>query len=66
MNLIKKNHGNEGPEGGGHVHQVADPYWRRAHHDWKFWLGLSLMLIAITVFALGDNLALIPMRGLGK
>ena len=26
------------------------PYWRRAHHDWKFWLAIVLMLIAMMVY----------------
>jgi hypothetical protein len=32
------------------------PYWRRAHHDWRFWIGLILMLVAISVFVLSDDL----------
>jgi hypothetical protein len=36
------------------------PYWRRAHHDWKFWLGLVLMLAAISMFALRRDMILLP------
>lgn len=32
------------------------PYWRRAHHDWRFWIGLILMLVAISIFVLSDDL----------
>ena len=38
----------------------AVPYWKRAHHDWRFWIGLILMLLAITVYILSDNLAFLP------
>lgn len=30
------------------------PYWRRAHHDWRFWFGLIAMLVAIAVYV-GTN-----------
>jgi hypothetical protein len=59
MDSKHKNHGNEGSERG-HVHHAAEPYWMRAHHDWRFWVGLVLMLVAITVFALSDDLMLLP------
>ncbi|MDP4220868.1 MAG: hypothetical protein Q8916_13500 [Bacteroidota bacterium] len=26
------------------------PYWRRAHHDWKFWVVLILMLAAMVIY----------------
>ena len=65
INKGKHNHGNEGPE---HkpVSHVPDPYWKRAHRDWRFWIGVFLMMIAITIFALSDNLALIPPRPITK
>jgi len=48
-----------------HIHERTDrvslehddrPYWRRAHHDWRFWFGLILMLVAISIFVLSDDL----------
>ena len=51
-------HGNEGPA----PHSVNHPYWRRAHHDWRFWVALVLMLAAITIYVLSDDLALLPRR----
>lgn len=27
-----------------------DPYWSRAHHDWKFWLAFFLMLAGIGIY----------------
>jgi hypothetical protein len=35
-------------------------YWKRAHHDWRFWVALVLMFLAITVYVLSDNLAFVP------
>ena len=37
-------------------------YWKRAHQDWRFWTGISLMLLAITIYVLSDNLAFLPHR----
>jgi hypothetical protein len=33
------------------------PYWQRVHHDWRFWVGLTFMLAAISVYVLSDDLA---------
>jgi hypothetical protein len=49
------------PEGGP-VHVVPSPYWKRAHHDWRFWVGLICMFAAIAVYVITDDLALIPIR----
>lgn len=38
------------------------PYWTRAHRDWKFWVALSLMLAAMVVYVMSDNLAFRPHR----
>jgi hypothetical protein len=69
-------HGNEGPERGKEHHVVPEnaeqadqqaaqrglppPYWKRMHHDWRFWVALILMLAAITIFILSENLAWLP------
>ena len=38
-----------------HVHR---PYWKRAHHDWRFWLGLFLMMLAILYYIMSDDFAI--------
>jgi len=38
------------------------PYWKRAHHDWRFWVGLTLMLAAMMVYVASDDLSIIPQR----
>jgi len=42
-------------EGGDHR-----PYWQRVHHDWKFWVALLLMLVAMAVYVRSNNLSLRP------
>jgi hypothetical protein len=60
MNESKhSNHGNEGPERD-RVRDGHRPYWKRAHHDWRFWIGLALMLAAITIYVMSENLAFLP------
>ena len=36
------------------------PYWKRAHSDWRFWVGVVLMLVAMLIYVMSDNLALRP------
>ena len=59
------NPGNEGaPPGvtGHHVHVVRDKrsYWQRAHHDWRFWAGMFLMLAALAIYTMSDDLSRLP------
>jgi hypothetical protein len=37
------------------------PYWKRAHHDWRFWGGLCLMFAAVAIYILSGSLALLPL-----
>ncbi len=55
------NHGNEGSARQSVPHGQR-PYWKRAHHDWRFWLGLVLMLAAIAIYVMSDDLAFLPHR----
>jgi hypothetical protein len=48
-----------GPRHHGSPHG-GDPYWKRAHRDWRFWFGVALMLAAMTIFVMSDNLAFRP------
>ena len=36
------------------------PYWKRAHHDWRLWLGIGLMLAAITYYIITVDFAFRP------
>jgi hypothetical protein len=42
------------------LHHEPDPYWKRAHHDWRVWVGLVLMFAAITIYVMSDNLSFFP------
>jgi hypothetical protein len=42
------------------IQHDPDPYWRRAHHDWRVWVGLFFMLAAITIYVLSDDLSFFP------
>ena len=54
-----RNHGGHDPSGN---HEGQPPYWRRVHRDWKFWIALSLMLAAMAVYVMSDDLAIRPHR----
>jgi hypothetical protein len=53
-----------GPSHGGshhvNVERAPSPYWKRAHHDWRFWAGLVLTFAAIMIYVMSDNLAFLP------
>jgi hypothetical protein len=36
------------------------PYWKRAHTDWRFVLGVVLSLLAITIYVVSDDLTWRP------
>ena len=48
-----------GPDGGG-VHQGHGPYWKRAHRHWGFWVALFLMLAAMIVYVMSNDLTRRP------
>jgi hypothetical protein len=45
---------------GGSEGRASRPDWRRLHHSRLFWVGLSMMLLAITIYVLSDDLAWRP------
>jgi hypothetical protein len=32
------------------------PYWKHAHHDWRLVVAVSLMLIAVAIYVMSDDL----------
>ena len=36
------------------------PYWTRAHRDWRVWVGVVLMLAAMMVYLMTNDLAWRP------
>ena len=41
-------------------HHEHRPYWKRAHHDWRFWVALVLMLAAMFIYLMTDDLSFVP------
>ena len=60
MNETKHSSHQHGTPARDSVHHEPDPYWKRAHRDWRFWVGFIFMLAAITIYVMSDNLALLP------
>lgn len=55
MNDIQHEHDmNRGPMHNT-AHKEQRPYWKRLHHDWRFWGALILMIAAISIYILSDN-----------
>lgn len=41
-------------------HESHRPYWKRAHRDWRVWVGVFVMLIAMAIFVMSDYFAWLP------
>jgi hypothetical protein len=41
----------------GSIHHNPEPYWRRAHRDWRVWVGLFFMMAAITIYVMSNDLS---------
>jgi len=39
------------------VPEAEAGYWKTVHRQWWFWAGLALMLTAMAVYVLSDNLS---------
>ena len=33
----------------------SNSYWKRAHRDWRFWVGVLLMSAAIAMYVMSEN-----------
>jgi len=36
------------------------PYWKRAHHDWKFWVVMVMMFAALAMYVMSNDLSQVP------
>ena len=41
-------------------HHPPKPYWRRAHTDWKFWVAVVALAVAITIYVMTVDLSMVP------
>ena len=55
------NHGNEGSNGNRSHHDYR-PYWKRAHRDWRLYVVVFLMLAAMIIYMMTNDLAWGPDR----
>jgi hypothetical protein len=60
MSENKRSHRHHGEHDHNGDHQGQRPYWTRAHRDWKFWGALFLMLAAMIIYVMSDDLAFRP------
>lgn len=60
MNEIKHNHHQHGGQDREGVHHSHSPYWKRVHHDWRFWVAVFLMFAAMLIYVMSDDLAWRP------
>jgi hypothetical protein len=61
MNDKKFNHQGYGSDHSS-IHESHRPYWKRAHRDWRVWIGVFVMLVAMAVFISSNYFALWPRR----
>lgn len=57
---MSEHHHHRPASNGGGVHSIHVPYWKRAHTDWRFWVGIILMFAAMIVYVMSEDLAWRP------
>ena len=57
--MNKIHHINERQENNNGDHEHC-PYWKRAHRDWRIWVGVILMFTAILYCIMSDNFIFAP------
>ena len=62
MNDIKHSRRRHGGPNGDSVHHGHRPYWKRAHRDWRLWGAVFLMLAAMIIYVMSNDLALWPLQ----
>jgi hypothetical protein len=60
MGETKHVHQRERAVDGEHIPRDTVPYWKRAHRDWRIWVGLFLMLAAIGIYVVTVDLSVVP------
>ncbi|MEO5955473.1 MAG: hypothetical protein ABIR36_07270 [Nitrospiraceae bacterium] len=56
MDKTQRRHQHNGGEDREESHPCS-PYWRRVHHHWYFWVGMFLMLVAIGIYVMTEDLS---------
>ena len=42
------------------LQQTHRPYWKRAHQDWRVWVGVIVMIAGMLVYVMSDDFAFLP------
>jgi hypothetical protein len=58
MQDTKHDHNPHGRPSADTTNEAHRPYWKRAHHDWRFWLVLVLMIVAMVVYIVSEDLSM--------
>jgi hypothetical protein len=56
MNELKHSSHQHGTPARDSIRHEPDPYWKRAHHDWRMWVGLFFTLAAISIYIMSNDL----------
>jgi hypothetical protein len=43
-------------------HVKQRPYWHRAHRDWRFWVGVVCIAVALAIYISTVDLSLVPSK----
>jgi hypothetical protein len=44
----------------GEPHHARGHDWKRLHHHWYFWVGMLLMVAALVIYVMTEDLAWVP------
>jgi hypothetical protein len=60
MNETKPgDHAHGGPNAD-NIHHEHRPYWKRAHHDWRFWAAAFFIFAAMIIYVLSVEFVVRP------
>jgi uncharacterized integral membrane protein len=54
-------HHQQGPHHDG-IHHEHRPYWKRAHRDWRFWIAVIFITLALFIYVTSVDLSMVPGR----
>jgi hypothetical protein len=55
-----EHHHHPHPTGPVAPHAQRQPYWKRAHKDWKFWVGAVCIALALIIYVTTLDLSSVP------
>jgi hypothetical protein len=58
MSDNKQNHHSHGAPDSDNIQRDQRPYWKRAHRDWRVWVGVILMITGMIVYVMTDDFSM--------